>query len=154
MLNFEELLAAKKAEIEQLQGEFLASQKDKHLSAIFEIREFAKKLDRPFGLVINELIAETMPNRAVAAKYRHPDGRAWSGRGKRPIWLQGVEDISVYLISAPATDPTEVTDRLDGAELLADTADVASIVDGSATSESDVAEPAMVEPTFKRRRNS
>ena len=151
MINFEELLAAKKAEIEQLQSEFLASQKDKHLSAILEIREFAKKLDRPFGLVINELIAETMPTSAVAAKYRHPDGRNWSGRGKRPVWLQGVDDISGYLISAPATQDNDVAAVSDVSELPAE---VATVDDSSVPAESDVTEPAVVEPTFRRRRNS
>lgn len=27
------------------------------------------------------------PKAAAAAAYRHPDGRSWSGRGRRPAWI-------------------------------------------------------------------
>lgn len=36
----------------------------------------------------------------AAPKYRHPDDpeKTWTGRGKRPNWLSGVEDLEPYRI--------------------------------------------------------
>lgn len=40
----------------------------------------------------------------VAAKFRGPAGQEWSGRGRRPIWAQGLSDeqLQEYAITNPA----------------------------------------------------
>ncbi len=42
----------------------------------------------------------------VAPKYRGPAGQEWSGRGRKPIWAQGMtaEQLEQHLIEKPAAE--------------------------------------------------
>ena len=58
----------------------------------------AKQLIAEHGLTAADLgfkasgfAAGAKPRTAVAVKYRGPDGQTWSGRGRAPNWLTGLE---------------------------------------------------------------
>jgi DNA-binding protein H-NS len=74
---------------------------------------------KALGLSVTDLFGETTPpvkrrgrgpakpkpeGTKVAAKFRGPAGQEWSGRGRRPIWAQGLSDeqLQEYAISNPA----------------------------------------------------
>ena len=66
----------------------------------------AKALVAEFGLTSKDVFGTARKSHAtagakVAAKYRDPEsGTTWSGRGRRPRWLDG-KKIEDYLIKQP-----------------------------------------------------
>ncbi len=71
-----------------------------------EAVERIQALIQEFGLTAEEIFPPTRTRAAsasrgskVAAKYRDPaTGATWTGRGKAPKWIQGVEDRSQFAI--------------------------------------------------------
>lgn len=76
---------------------------------------------KALGLSIRDLFGETTPpakrrgrgpakpkpeGSKVAAKYRGPAGQEWSGRGRRPVWAQGLSDeqLQQHAIERPAAE--------------------------------------------------
>lgn len=85
-----------KAAIEKRLGKL---EKEERKEALLAAQEAA----RAHGFSLDELTGAkpAKPARAKApAKYRDPEsGKEWSGRGRRPAWLVGVEDLSAFAIS-------------------------------------------------------
>lgn len=63
--------------------------------ALAEIRRIAARV----GMSVDALLAgvKASPTHAKPAKYRHPDGRTWSGAGREPLWIKG-QDRAPFLI--------------------------------------------------------
>lgn len=82
-----------KLSIEELQGlardietEIVSRRAAEKERVLNQMRELAGSL----GMTLEELMREErMVGSAVPPKYRHPDnpGLTWSGRGKRPTWV-------------------------------------------------------------------
>lgn len=81
-LSLEELQALAR-DVETEIANRRAAEKERVLN---QMRELAASL----GMTLEELLREERSGGATAApKYRHPDdpGLTWSGRGKRPTWV-------------------------------------------------------------------
>lgn len=63
----------------------------------------AQELDLPTVVIERTRAKSTKP---VKAKYRGPNGEEWSGRGRKPQWIQNIEtkgeSIEKYLIKSEA----------------------------------------------------
>ena len=54
-----------------------------------EAVEQVRKIMSDYGLSIQDIAGSSPKTRGrVAAKYRGPNGETWSGRGRRPGWLE------------------------------------------------------------------
>lgn len=85
------------AEIERLQTENRALQQTLRAEALNRITAIA----RAVGMSTNDLA--NMAQKAASSRpvrYRHPDGRTWTGSGRRPQWLAGHE--GEYSVKAAA----------------------------------------------------
>lgn len=80
MATYQEL----RAEIERLQQEAEAMRREEMKSVIAEIR--AKMAE--YGITLDDLRGSARKSYTVAPKYRNDQGQTWSGRGKKPRWLQ------------------------------------------------------------------
>lgn len=85
--------------------EMIASARKEALKeAVRQVREIVDAYELTesdvFGRGIRNL-AEPSEKRPVAPKYRDPQtGQTWTGRGKPPKWIAGVENRDEYLIAA------------------------------------------------------
>ncbi|MDN0082452.1 H-NS histone family protein [Crenobacter sp. SG2305] len=83
-LAFPELLDLKK-QVEQRINDIQAQEKTK---AMQQIRELAKT----YGLSVEEVLAKASgaSRKPVEAKYANPANseQTWSGRGRKPVWVQ------------------------------------------------------------------
>lgn len=92
-MNREELFALQK-DIEKRLAVLEREQRKAALDA-------AEAAARAQGYSLDELVGgKTKSNKPKSpAKYRNPEtGQFWSGRGRRPAWLVGVDDLSKYEI--------------------------------------------------------
>ncbi len=81
-----------------------------------ELRERWTKEAEAAGFTVAEVLGQKKRPRAKPGpKYRHPTdaGKTWSGRGKKPLWLQELldqgtrlEDLAVRGVSSVAEKPT------------------------------------------------
>lgn len=92
--NFAEMNLADLLDLrEKLNVEITSRQNHEKAEAKRQILELAKS----YGLTIEEVLAAPKnPNKSkpVADKYKHPtdDSLRWSGRGRKPLWLQELLD--------------------------------------------------------------
>ncbi len=70
-----------------IEAEIISRREADRERVLAQMRELAASI----GTTPEELFRRTgkIPEKVVAAKYRHPDNPAlsWSGRGKRPLWV-------------------------------------------------------------------
>ncbi|MEN6079621.1 H-NS histone family protein [Chromobacterium piscinae] len=87
-LSFIEL----KDRLAQVEAEIGQREKAEKAEAKSKILELAKA----HGLSLDDLFkqAESKVKKPVEAKYRHPtdDSQTWSGRGRKPLWVQELLD--------------------------------------------------------------
>ncbi|MDN0075117.1 H-NS histone family protein [Crenobacter sp. SG2303] len=98
-LSYPELLDLKK-QVEQRIHEIQGQEKTK---AMQQIRELAKT----YGLSVEEVLAKVSgtARKPVEAKYANPANpeQTWSGRGRKPVWVQE------YLDSGKTLESLEIT---------------------------------------------
>ncbi|GAB2750678.1 H-NS histone family protein [Melaminivora jejuensis] len=99
--TYRELLEERKALDEKL----AVMRREATQSAVRQVREIIETYDLTeadvFGRGAARGIAEPSEKRPVAPKYRDPvTGQTWTGRGKPPRWIAGVENRDEYLIAA------------------------------------------------------
>ena len=90
MANYRELVAQREAldkQIEELRKAELKSAIEQVRQLITEWRLTAEDCGFKSGAASGLKKAKS----AVAAKYRGPNGEAWSGRGRAPKWLEALE---------------------------------------------------------------
>ncbi|HUH36960.1 MAG TPA: H-NS histone family protein [Spongiibacteraceae bacterium] len=97
------------AELEQIEKNAAAMVSRKREQAIADTRQQVKQIAASVGLSVEELMGVSKPRTAkaktakarkkraskpVAAKYRNPKKpeETWSGRGRKPLWLQAELD--------------------------------------------------------------
>ena len=104
MSNYQELLARKR----ELEKSIEAPRKKESVEALATIRE----LIATFGFTAQQVFPfQPAAKKKVQAKYYDPQtGKSWSGRGKAPKWLEGV-DRSQYEIQAPRSTPSQPLDE-------------------------------------------
>lgn len=63
-------------------------------AALRELRELAKAKGFSLDDLVSAGASANEPKRTVAPKYRHPSDSSltWTGRGRKPVWLQGLLD--------------------------------------------------------------
>lgn len=97
------------AELEQLIADANTLIEKKKNESIRNAKAEVERIAKEAGVTIEELMGITKPGakavrRQAAIKFRHPDDASltWSGRGKRPNWLQAelakgkqIEDFAV-----------------------------------------------------------
>ncbi len=103
MSNYQELLVRKR----ELEQSIEAARKKESAEALATIRE----LIATFGFTAQQVFPfQPAAKKKAPAKYYDPQtGKSWSGRGKVPKWLEGV-DRSQYEIQAPRT-PSQPLDE-------------------------------------------
>jgi DNA-binding protein H-NS len=88
MASYQEILS----QIEDLKQKAQEARKQELAGAIAEIR----RLMAEFGITLEDLGGKSGKSKirgSVAAKYRDPaSGNTWSGRGRRPGWVVGLEN--------------------------------------------------------------
>ena len=90
MPSYKELLAQREALDKQIEELRLAELK----SAIAQVRQLIADWQLSADDCGFKSVGVTGPKKAkavVAAKYRGPNGEAWSGRGRAPKWLEALE---------------------------------------------------------------
>lgn len=69
-----------------------------------ELKQKMTQLAEEAGLSLDDVIGSRRGGArgkgSVAVKYRHPDdaGLTWTGRGRRPRWLEGVANIEKFRV--------------------------------------------------------
>jgi DNA-binding protein H-NS len=68
-----------------------------------ELKQKMMELAEEAGLSLDDIIGGRRGTRGkgtVAVKYRHPDDSSltWTGRGRRPRWLEGVANIEKFRV--------------------------------------------------------
>ncbi|WP_176322388.1 H-NS histone family protein [Burkholderia vietnamiensis] len=110
MTKLAELLEQQKALAAQIE----AAQAEARTEGLQTVEALADQLGEPFAVEVVRALSErfnlgeffrTTRKRGkmvarLPAKYRHPDGRVWSGKGRMPSWLVGHE--SEYAIKPEA----------------------------------------------------
>ena len=95
---------------EELAARIEAAQAEARTEGLQTVATLADQLGEPFAVEVVKMLGErfnlggffrTSRKRGkmvarLPAKYRHPDGRVWSGKGRAPGWLAGHE--AEYLI--------------------------------------------------------
>lgn len=82
------------AELEQLIADANTLIEKKKNESIRNARAEIERIAKEAGVTVEELVGISKPGKAVrkpaAVKFRHPEDSSltWSGRGKRPNWLQ------------------------------------------------------------------
>ncbi|MCA8343900.1 H-NS histone family protein [Burkholderia cepacia] len=103
---------------EALAAQIEAARAEARTAGLQTVATLVDQLGEPFAIEVIKLLSERFAitdfrvsrkrgGKMVArmpAKYRHPDGRTWSGKGRAPEWVKGHE--SEYLIQ-PEADPRQ-----------------------------------------------
>jgi DNA-binding protein H-NS len=68
-----------------------------------ELRQKMAELAEEAGLTLEDVLGGRRGGKgkgSVAVKYRHPDNATltWTGRGRRPKWLEGVANIEKFRV--------------------------------------------------------
>lgn len=96
------------AQIEMLELpylEVLAKRLTKHIEER-RMRDYADakaeiiRIAARVGMTIDELITAAQPKSksSLPPRYRHPDGRTWSGQGRMPLWIKDEANREQYRI--------------------------------------------------------
>lgn len=81
------------ADLRQLMGQAERALRDRHQQRIHDLRKEAEELAASLGMSVAEVFGLDKGNKSagkkVAPKYINPNNPAetWTGRGKRPRWL-------------------------------------------------------------------
>lgn len=99
-IDFDALSIDQMNELEANLKKFRESRKRQHL--IDAKKEF-QTIANSYGFTIEEIVAQKIGKVAAAktveAKYRDPEvgSRTWTGRGKKPLWVQAAQDSGISL---------------------------------------------------------
>ncbi|MEM7196958.1 MAG: H-NS histone family protein [Pseudomonadota bacterium] len=53
-----------------------------------DLQQKFKKIAAEHGLSLTDIVGAAKPRKPVAVKYRDNNGNSWTGRGRKPRWLQ------------------------------------------------------------------
>lgn len=105
MSTYQELLARKR-ELDQSIEQVRRTESAQALETI-------KDLIATFGFTAQQVFPFQLPTKKkVQAKYYDPQtGKSWTGRGKEPKWLQGVDRSQFEIAPSQTTQPSAPTDE-------------------------------------------
>ena len=87
-------LADLKALAEQVRKEIGSREQDEVRAARDQIFAIAQSIGIPLSeLLESKAIKDKKSSKPAAVKFRHPDdtGKVWTGRGRKPAWVIGLE---------------------------------------------------------------
>ena len=91
-------------ELRELRGKIDTAIASRQSKDRVELRQKMQAMAEEAGISLDEVIGARRGTRggkgSVAVKYRHPDNSTltWTGRGRRPKWLDGVANIEKFRV--------------------------------------------------------
>lgn len=84
-------------ELQSLHHQIVTVLKQQQAAEQAEAREKILELAKSYGLSLDDVlsnVAAVIARKPVAAKYRNPNdaSQSWTGRGRKPVWMQDLLD--------------------------------------------------------------
>lgn len=95
-LKLEELRIAR----EKLDEQIAAIEAERKQEAIAQVQALVSQA----GLTVEDVFGHggkkvKRHNAPAPIKYRHPDGRTWTGVGRKPAWIKDASDLETFAVS-------------------------------------------------------